>query len=137
MLRIVLTLLLLVCAFNCKAATSAEVKHIKEIATNVVEVSEPYNITIAIFCSNKFLTIRKLTVYKGKFTFCFYNSKTFESIISTAKQNKCNNDYKNNTNKNLLYHKKYYTPYPLFLLFFFAKLNIFKRKEGQRWLTKK
>lgn len=40
--RFVLILLLLVCAFNCKAATGAEVNHIREIATNVVEVSEPY-----------------------------------------------------------------------------------------------
>ena len=41
MQRILLTLLFLTCAFNGLAATGAEVKHIKEIATNVVEVSDP------------------------------------------------------------------------------------------------
>ena len=39
---LILPLFFLVCAMICPAATGAEVKHIREIATNVVEVSEPY-----------------------------------------------------------------------------------------------
>ena len=62
MQRILLTLLFLTCAFNGLAATGAEVKRIKEIATNVVEVSDPYYFPRLAFELGKYPCMESLDV---------------------------------------------------------------------------